>query len=122
MTPLHYLTWRAVGLACLCLIHTVLAQTAPYVLPPSVALEAEEFVIDRGWQVVQWDHGNYMVDIIGFNHGSGERLLGTDETSGEAMAHKEITVPVAGTYRLWVRYEYPALPMLALKLKSSKAA
>ena len=58
--------------------------------------------------MVKNGHGNYMVDVIGFNHISGERLLGIDAKDATASAYHDITVPAAGKYRLWVRYEYPA--------------
>src|SRR5665213_1485638 len=80
----------------------------PFKLAPAVALEAEDFTIDKGWKVVKNGHGNYMVDIVGFNHISGERLLGIDAKDATASAHHDIVIPAAGKYRLWVRYEYPA--------------
>lgn len=83
------------------------AADAPFVLKPAVAMEAEQFTVERGWTVVKNGHGNYMVDIIGFQHISGERLLCTDEKNATASAYRDITVPAAGAYRLWVRYEYP---------------
>src|ERR1043166_3404331 len=83
-----------------------LATAAPFVLAPAVAVEAEDFTIGNGWRVVRNGQGNYMVDIIGFQHISGERLLGTD-SNATASAFADITVPQASDYRLWVRYEYP---------------
>lgn len=83
------------------------AAPKKFTLAPAVAVEAESFTIDNGWKVIQWGHGNYMSDIIGFNHCSGERLLELDAAAAEGMAHKDIRVPVSGDYRLWVRYEYP---------------
>lgn len=83
-----------------------LAQT-PFRLAPAVAVEAEDFHIESGWKVVPNGHGNYMVDIIGFNHISGERLLGIDEKDDSASAFADVTIPESGPYRLWVRYEYP---------------
>jgi hypothetical protein len=88
-----------------------IAQTAPtqgFKLAPAVAVEAEDFTVESGWKVLRNGHGNYMVDIVGFNHISGERLLGIDEKNDTASAFLDVTVPVAGKYRLWVRYEYPA--------------
>ena len=79
-----------------------------FVLAPAVALEAEDFTVEKGWAVVKNGQGNYMVDIIGFNHISGERLLGLDEKDEAASAYRDIVVPESGAYRLWVRYEYPA--------------
>jgi hypothetical protein len=90
------------------LLLTQAAGAQPFKLAPAVALEAEDFVIDRGWKVIRNGRGNYMVDIIGFNHISGERLLGVDARDDTASAHADVTLPEAGRYRLWVRYEYPA--------------
>ncbi len=89
------------------LIHPAGAQT-PFRLAPAVALEAEDFQIENGWQVIRNGHGNYMVDIVGFNHTSGERLLGIDNKDDRASAFADVAVPESGAYRLWVRYEYPA--------------
>ncbi|GDY20210.1 hypothetical protein LBMAG56_15550 [Verrucomicrobiota bacterium] len=75
-------------------------------LAPAVAVEAEDFTIESGWRVVKNGGGNYMVDIIGFQHISGERLLCLDSANAGA-AQLDIKVPVAGDFRLWVRYEYP---------------
>jgi hypothetical protein len=77
-------------------------------LAPAVAVEAEEFTIESGWKVIENGRGNYMVDIIGFNHISGERLLGLDAKDDSASAYLDVMVPETGAYRLWVRYEYPA--------------
>ena len=77
-------------------------------LAPAVALEAEDFTIDKGWKVVKNGHGNYMVDVIGFNHISGERLLCIDAKDETASAYHDVIIHTAGRYRLWVRYEYPA--------------
>ena len=61
------------------LLATLLASPtfaqAPFKLAPAVAVEAEDFAIDKGWKVLKNGEGNYMVDIIGFCHISGERLL-----------------------------------------------
>jgi hypothetical protein len=97
-------------LAALCVLVWVpqSAQTQPFKLAPAVAVEAEDFTIEAGWKVIRNGHGNYMVDIVGFNHISGERLLGIDEKNANASAFIDVSVPVAGKYRLWVRYEYPA--------------
>src|SRR5438270_3345411 len=94
------------ALVALALAQPVGAQG--FTLAPAVAVEAEDFKISSGWKVIQNGHGNYMVDIIGFNHISGERLLHLGSKDVPADAHADITVPAAGRYRLWVRYEYPA--------------
>jgi hypothetical protein len=91
-------------------VSLLLAQTAAsqaFKLAPAVAIEAEDFIIARGWKVLKNGHGNYMVDIIGFNHISGERLLHLGSENTIADAHADVTIPVAATYRLWARYEYP---------------
>jgi len=76
-------------------------------LAPAVALEAEDFHVESGWKVVHNGDGNYMVDVVGFNHISGERLLCVDGKSDDASAFMDFTVPETGKYRLWARYEYP---------------
>jgi hypothetical protein len=76
-------------------------------LAPAVAVEAEDFQVESGWKVVQNGHGNYMVDMIGFNHVSGERLLSLGAAAEKGSAFLDVTLPEAGPYRLWVRYEYP---------------
>lgn len=81
---------------------------AQFKLAPAVAVEAEDFAVLSGWKVVKNGEGNSMVDLIGFNHISGERLLHLPAKAKSAVAHRDITVPVAGDYRLWVRYEYAA--------------
>jgi len=96
--------------AVVCLVvsfSAVLPAAEPFQLKPSVAIEAEDFTVEKGWKVIEFGKGNYMVDIIGFNHTSGERVLGVDAKDTTAVANKDITVPVDGDYRLWVRYEYP---------------
>ncbi|HWG42559.1 MAG TPA: beta-galactosidase trimerization domain-containing protein [Gemmataceae bacterium] len=86
---------------------TARSQT-PFRLAPAVALEAEDFHVEAGWKVIPNGHGNYMVDMIGFNHISGERLLAIDSKDKSASAFADVSVPETGAYRLWVRYEYPA--------------
>jgi hypothetical protein len=83
-------------------------KKADFTLAPAVAVEAEDFTIERGWKVIRNGHGNYMVDIVGFNHVSGERVLGIDEKDDSASAFLDVTLPEAGDYRLWVRYECPS--------------
>jgi len=86
-------------------LSAVVAQ--PFRLAPAVAVEAEDFVIESGWKAIRNGQGNYMVDIVGFNHCSGERLLSLPAEARVGKAYLDVTIPVAGTYRLWVRYEYP---------------
>lgn len=95
------------ALLSLCAAAPVRAQEKEFKPAPAVAVEAEDFTVEAGWKVIANGRGNYMVDIIGFQHISGERLLGTDEKDKTASAFADVTIPVAGTYRLWVRYEYP---------------
>jgi hypothetical protein len=103
------MTQRIVCLALAAWLAHVLPAPAqpPFKLAPALALEAEDFKIESGWKVVRNGHGNYMVDIIGFCHVSGERLLGIDSKDDSARAYLDVTVPEAGAYRLWARYEYP---------------
>lgn len=100
---------RAAGWAFLLalLAGAAAAKPAAFRLAPGVAVEAEDFQVERGWKVVFNGRGNYMVDIIGFNHISGERLLHAGKADTTASAFKDIEVPAAGDWRLWVRYEYP---------------
>src|SRR5262245_29638614 len=104
-SPSRWLPLLAV-LATACFAGAVAAQPA-FRLAPAVALEAEDFQIESGWKVIRNGHGNYMVDIIGFNHISGERLLGLDSRNDNGSAFTDVTVPEGGGYRLWVRYENP---------------
>ncbi len=100
--------WRPV-LTILALVLAVqVGYCQTFQLAPALALEAEDFTIESGWQVVQNGHGNYMVDCIGFSHISGERLLCIDGKDETASAYLDVHLPEAGKYRLWVRYEYPA--------------
>src|ERR1700751_3183458 len=92
--------------AALLLPQQISAQS--FKLAPALALEAEDFQVQSGWKVVQNGHGNYMVDAIGFNHISGERLLCVDGKDDTASAFLDVTLPEAGKYKLWARYEYPA--------------
>ena len=62
------------------------AAAADFTLAPAVAAEAEDFRVESGWKVIRNGQGNYMVDIVGFNHISGERLLGVDEKDATAEA------------------------------------
>jgi hypothetical protein len=94
--------------ALLASVAPLTAQQPPFKLAPAVAVEAEDFTVEKGWKVIPDGGGNYMVDIIGFNHISGERLLGIDEKDETASAFLDVTLPEAGKYRLWARYEYPA--------------
>src|SRR5690349_12146967 len=86
------------------------SEQPAFVLAPAVAVEAEEFDVDGGaasaFHVVKMGEGNYSVDIIGFSHAGGERFLSAPAADKTAAAHKDVTIPQAGPYRLWVRYEY----------------
>lgn len=95
------------GLTAFILMITAAAGMAQTVdLAPAVAVEAEHFTIDRGWEVTKMGEGNYAVDIIGFIHAGGERFLSARKDDTTASAYTDITVPQAGAYHLWVRYEY----------------
>src|SRR5256885_8046954 len=85
----------------------VFAQPPAFKLAPAVCVEAEDFTVESGWKVIRNGDGNYMVDIVGFNHIGGERLLGVDAANSTASAFADIDVPEDGDYRLLVRYEYP---------------
>ncbi|MCX5658531.1 MAG: beta-galactosidase trimerization domain-containing protein [Planctomycetota bacterium] len=91
------------------------APPAPPTLAPAVAVEAEDFTIEKGWKVVKNGEGNYNVDIIGFGHIGGERLLQAPSADTTASASTNVAVPVDGPYKLWVRYEYPAFTEVRFK-------
>lgn len=78
----------------------------PFTLAPAVAVEAEDFTVQQGWQTLKMGEGNYCADTIGFSHCSGERFLHAAAADAKASAYRDITVPKTGPYRLWVRYEY----------------
>jgi hypothetical protein len=100
--------WLFVVLPGLLSPSLLVAQPPMFKLARAVAVEAEDFQVESGWKVVRNGRGNYMVDAIGFNHISGERLLCIDAKEDSASAFLDVTLPEAGKYRLWVRYEYPA--------------
>src|SRR3954447_24198039 len=79
---------------------------AAQVKPAALAVEAEDFTSASGWKVVKYGEGNGMVDLIGFNHTSGERLLHLGAAEKAGSASKDVTIPTPGDYRLWARYEY----------------
>lgn len=73
-----------------------------------VVIEAEDFKPQGpGWKIVLNGQGNYMVDIIGFQHISGERLLSANAKLTNATAVATVQIPEAGDYRVWARYETP---------------
>lgn len=94
-----------------------LAQPPAFKLAPAVCVEAEQFTIERGWKVIENGRGNMMVDIVGFNHISGERLLGISADAKDAAAFAEVEIPEDGDYRLWVRYEYPPFAEARFKVQ-----
>ena len=90
--------------------HAASAQPAAPAAPAPLAVgaEAEDFKIEKGWKVLNYGQGNYMVDTVGFCHVSGEQLLSLPASESAGVASHELKVPAAGNYRLWVRYEYHA--------------
>ncbi len=94
------------------------AQPKPtFTLAPAIAIEAEDFAATDGWKVVVNGQGNYMVDTIGFNHLSGERLLSLDAKAKAGKASRPVTIPEDGAYKLWARYEYPAFCECRFRLR-----
>ena len=81
----------------------------PPVVYPAVVVEAEDFKPQdaSGWKTVFNGQGNYMVDIIGFQHISGERVLSAPANSKNARAVAQVQIPQNGAYRLWARFEQP---------------
>ncbi len=108
MKPSCYVRLLA-SLACVlsCSAFAAAPKAPPFVLAPAVAVEAEDFTVESGWRVIRNGEGNYMVDLVGFQHISGERVLHVDASNTTARAFLDVTVPTAGNHRLWVRYEYP---------------
>lgn len=85
------------------------AQTPETPPPPrGVAIEAEDFKpVGEGWRVIKNGEGNYMVDMVGFNHISGERVLSAPAKAKDAKAVATVMIPEDGDYRVWSRYETP---------------
>lgn len=76
--------------------------------PAAVMIEAEDLKPQGpGWKVVAYGQGNYMVDIIGFSHIFGEHVLSAAAGLKDARAVGTVTVPEAGAYRVWSRFEQP---------------
>jgi len=86
---------------------------APAPIFAGAMIEAEDFkpqgagTQGASWKPVMNGQGNYMVDIIGFQHISGERLLSGDAGARDARAVATIDLPEAGDYRVWSRFEQP---------------
>lgn len=98
-------SWLFPLLVIACLPSSIWAQQ--FILPPALALEAENFTIENDWQVIHTCRENSPFDPAGFGHISGERLLGIDAQNDRASAYHDMIIPKSGEYRLWVRYEYP---------------
>ncbi len=96
------------------------AAVAP-TLKPALPMEAEDAKIASGWKVIKNGEGNYNVDIIGFGHIGGERLLHLPARAKSGVAVLTGNAPVDGNYRLWVRYEYPAFSDLRFKVKVTQS-
>src|SRR5262249_2344983 len=109
------------ALSLLVVLIVAVPGRSQFALQPAVALEAEDFTITKGWKVIKNGQGNYMVDTIGFNHISGERLLSIDAKDSSASAYLDFTVPKAGKYRLWVRYEYPGFCETRFRVRIEQA-
>jgi len=93
-------------LACLLFVYLGTPLWAQFQLAPAVVLEAEDFSVASGWKPLRNGQGNSMVDIIGFNHHSGERVLHLPAEAATGTAQRTIRLPETGDYRLWIRYEY----------------
>src|ERR1051326_3636728 len=89
-------------------VFSLVAMAQSSMPPAGVVMEAEDFKPKgAGWKVVMNGQGNYMVDIIGFNHISGERVLSADAHTKDAKAVATVQIPEAGDYRVWSRFEMP---------------
>lgn len=98
----------AIAVLCLSCNALLLAQAAAPAAPKGVVIEAEDLKPQgEGWKVVMNGQGNYMVDIIGFQHISGEHLLSAPADAKDAKAVGTVQIPEAGDYRVWARYETP---------------
>jgi len=111
----HLLTWYTI--VFICTFSVSVSAQQPFKLAPAVAVEAEDFTVERGWKPIRIGEGNYAVDIIGFSHTSGERFLHCDAKDISSSAYLDIQVPQTGPYRLWVRYEY--MPFTESRFKVS---
>ena len=117
--PLHRLLLAAplfIG-SCAASPEPANAQAPTTEKPAAFMVEAEDFKPQAstapgsstpiGWKVVKNGEGNYMVDIVGFQHISGERELSAPANAKNAVAVKDVQIPAAGTYRVWSRFEQP---------------
>lgn len=93
----------------------------PPALRPALALEAEDAAIESGWKVIRNGEGNYNIDVIGFGHIGGERLLHLPARATSGVAVLRGVAPADGLYRLWVRYEYPAFSDPRFRVKVAQA-
>jgi hypothetical protein len=83
--------------------------------PTRLVIEAEEmkgvaqnkFGPGKGWQVGRWGTDLYQNMVFGGVWASRLRVAMTDATSTPAKAYSDITVPAAGTYKVWAKYEAP---------------
>src|SRR5690349_6114470 len=81
--------------------------------PTRIVIEAEDmtgvdqakFGPGKGWQVGRWGHDLYQNMVFGGVWASRLRNAMTDATDAPAEAFSDVTVPAAGTYKLWVKYE-----------------
>jgi len=95
------------------LIAIAIALTSLFILPRSFAAEyvfaeGEKFLTldDKGWQVTHQDDSwaSHTYGGAWTTHGG---LLGAPADSVGSVAVQAITVPVAGDYRVWSRYQAP---------------
>jgi hypothetical protein len=100
-------------------------DTAPTPEPTRIVIEAEdmtgvnqnEFGFGPTWRVGRWGTDLYQNMNFGGVWASRLRTAMTDATSTPASAYSDITVPAAGTYKLWAKYEAPPFFNYAFGIK-----
>ena len=92
---------------------TVIALASLLVLPMSFAAEfvfaeGEKFLLldDKGWRVTH-QNDSWASHTYGGAWTSHGGLLGAPADSVGSVAVQAITIPVAGDYRVWSRYQAP---------------
>jgi hypothetical protein len=98
--------------------------------PTRIVIEAEDmtgvaqnkFGPGKGWQVGRWGQDLYQNMVFGGVWASRLRTAMTDATSTPAQAYSDITVPAAGTYKVWAKYEAPPFFNYAFGLRIQSLA
>lgn len=97
----------ALGALCLVGCSALAAEPAGKPAPIRLFVEAEDFSIESGWQVVPWRE-NYFASTFAISFLSRMACLGAPEQLAvPALASLRVEVPRAGEYQLLARYEQP---------------